>query len=207
MYHEQFSRYSHKMKNDGKEEYESFDKTYDVKPELFGHPYKELQDYFIKCTVRGNLLDLGCGQGRDSIFLASLGYNVTAVDSSKVGINQMLVKARSLGLAIEGVVGDIQNIRLDENFNVILFDMLLHGFEKHVQLELLRKYSECLNNEGILCIVYPDDFGAEHFMSMLESLPYDWKLLDEITIVDVPKIEGEGIDFKFKMMVVQLLAL
>lgn len=192
------------MKNNG-EEYESFDKTYDVKPEMFGHPYKELQDYFINCPITGNLLDLGCGQGRDSIFLASLGYNVTAVDSSKVGISQMLDKAQSLGFTIEGIVGDIRNTRFDKTFNVILFDMLLHGFEKNVQLELLRKYSEFLNKEGILCIVYPDDFEAEHFMSMLKSLPYDWKFLDEITIVDVPKIEGEEIDFKFKMMVVQLI--
>jgi len=59
---------------------ESFDDAYDEKPELFGHPYKELQDYFNNCSVKGDLLDLGCGQGRDSLYLASIGYNVTAVD-------------------------------------------------------------------------------------------------------------------------------
>ncbi len=182
------------------EQYDSFDDTYAEKPEMFGHPYNELQDYFNNCPIKGNILDLGCGQGRDSIFLASLGYNVTAVDISTVGINQMLEKSRSQGLTIEGIVDDIQNVKLDKTFNVILFDMLLHGFEKHIQLELLEKYSNLLNKGGILCIVYPDDFDTEHFMSMLKSLSNDWKLLDEITIDDVPKIEGEKIDFKFKMM-------
>jgi len=187
------------------EEYDSFDNTYDENPEMFGHPYKELQDYFNKRTRRGILLDLGCGQGRDSIFLASLGYQVTAVDSSKVGINQMIKKAQTMGLEIDGIVNDIQNLKLQRKFDVILFDMLLHGFEDSTQLELLGKYSNYLNQDGILCIVYPDDFRVDHFMKMLKSFRTSWNLLDEITINDIPKIEGETIDYKFKMMIAQLL--
>ena len=187
------------------EEYDSFDNTYDENPEMFGHPYKELQDYFNKRTRRGTLLDLGCGQGRDSIFLASLGYQVTAVDSSKVGINQMIKKAQTMGLEIDGIVNDIQNLKLQRKFDVILFDMLLHGFEDSTQLELLGKYSNYLNQDGILCIVYPDDFRVDHFMKMLKSFRTSWNLLDEITINDIPKIEGEIIDYKFKMMIAQLL--
>ena len=187
------------------QDFDSFDKEYDEKPEMFGHPYQELQDYFNKYTIRGNLLDLGCGQGRDSIFLASLGFQVTAVDSSEVGVNQMIKKAQSQGLAIDGIVSDIQNLKLQKKFNVILFDMLLHGFENHIQLDLLHKYSNSLNRDGILCIVYPDDFKSEHFMNMLKSLSSDWNLLKEITINDIPKIDGETIDYKFKMMIAQIL--
>jgi SAM-dependent methyltransferase len=190
---------------DNHQESESFDNTYDEKPEMFGHPYQELQDYFNNCQIRGNLLDLGCGQGRDSLFLASIGYNVTAVDNSKVGIEQMINKAQSQGFKIDGIVDDIKNIKLKKKFNVILFDMLLHGFENSTQLELLRKYSNSLNQDGILCIVYPDDFKVEHFLNILKSFGTDWNLLDEITINDIPKIEGETIDYKFKMMIAQLL--
>jgi len=188
----------------GRQESGSFDKTYDEKPEMFGHPYRELQNYFDNCPIRGDLLDLGCGQGRDSIFLASLGYKVTAVDSSKVGIQQMLNKAQSQGLRIDGIVSDVLDLDMEKNFNVILFDMLLHGFEKTTQLELLGKYSNSLNKKGVLCIVYPDDFKADDFMSVLKSLKSGWNLLDEITINDIPKIEGETVDYKFKMMVAQL---
>ena len=117
------------MKNNVKE-YESFDKTYDEKPEMFGHPYKELQDYFINCQTRGNLLDLGCGQGRDALFLASLGHDITAVDSSRVGINQMLENARIRELAVDGIVGDIQNMKLDKTFSVILFEWFFTDLRK-----------------------------------------------------------------------------
>jgi len=183
-------------------ESDSFDNTYEEKPEMFGNPYKELQDYFNNRPLRDNLLDLGCGQGRDSLFLASIGYNVTAVDNSQVGVQQMIDRAKSQGLQIDGIVDDIQNLHLEKKFDIILFDMLLHGFEKSTQLDLLSKYSNFLNKEGILCIVYPDDFQADYFLNMLKYLKSDWTLLDEITINDIPRIEGETIDYKFKMMVV-----
>ncbi len=185
------------------QESDSFDKTYDDEPEMFGHPYKELQDYFNNCQIRGNLLDLGCGQGRDSLFLASIGYDVTAVDNSKVGVQQMINQAQSQGFKIDGIIDNIKNLKLEKKFNVILFDMILHGFDDSIQLELLQKYSNSLNKDGILCIVYPDDFKAEHFVNMLKTLQSSWNLLDEIIINDIPKIEGEEIDYKFKMMVTQ----
>jgi len=191
------------MENNSQES-DSFDNTYDEKPELFGHPYKELQDYFSNYSTRGSLLDLGCGQGRDSIFFASIGYQVTAVDSSKIGIQQMINKTQSQGLEVDGIVSDIENLKLEKKFDVILFDMILHGFEDSTQLELLGKYSDSLNKDGILCIVFPDDLDVNHFMNMLKSLTSNWHLLDEITINDIPKIEGETIDYKFKMIVTQL---
>jgi len=188
------------------QESNSFDSTYAEKPGMFGHPYKELQDYFYSYPIKGTLLDLGCGQGRDALFLASIGYQVTAIDSSKIGVKQMTSKAQSQGVKIDGVVADVQNFKLEERFDVILFDMLLHAFEKPEQLELLNKYSDSLNVKGIMCLVFPDDLKTDHFMSMLKSLPCKWKLLDEIIIKDVPKIEGEDNNFTFMMMVVQFVS-
>ena len=128
------------MKNNHQES-ESFNCTYEDTPEMFGHPYKELQDYFSRYPKRGTVLDLGCGQGRDSIFLASLGYKVTSVDSSKIGVEQMISKAKEQELKLNGIVADVLNLKLEEKFDVILFDMLLHSFEKQQQFELLKKYS------------------------------------------------------------------
>jgi len=181
----------------------SFDETYKEKEEMFGHPYKELQDYFNNYPIKGSVLDLGCGQGRDSLFLASLGYNVTAIDNSKTGIKQMLKKADEQEIKLIGIVANVLKFKHEEKYDVILFDMLLHSFKKQQQEKLLRKYSNSLNKRGIICIVFPDDLKIDHFMSMIRSLPGDWKLLDEIIINDVPKIEEEDSDYTFVMMVVQ----
>lgn len=192
------------MKKSHPDSNHSFDETYIEKEEMFGHPYQELQDYFKFYPTKGTVLDLGCGQGRDSLYLASIGYQVTAVDNSKIGIQQMISKAHLRKLKINSIVDDVLNLKLEERFDIILFDMLLHSFEKRQQCELLRKYSSILNKNGILCIVFPDDIDSNHFMNMLKSLQDDWNLKDEITIKDVPKVEGEDSNFTFIMMVVQV---
>jgi len=56
---------------------------------LFGEPYPELIEFFAEYPRKRKVLDLGCGQGRDAIALARLGYSVTGIDNSRVGIDQM----------------------------------------------------------------------------------------------------------------------
>ncbi len=185
------------------QESKSFDDMYNQNEDTFGHAYRELQGYFRSYPKKGTLLDLGCGQGRDALFLASIGYQVTAVDSSSIGIKQMMGRAKLREVKIDGIVNDVLNLRLEKKFDVILFDMLLHAFEESQQAELLKKYSNSIEKNGIICIVFPDDLRTYHFMSMLKSVSDDWKLLEEIRIRDVPRIEGEDNSFTFIMMVAQ----
>ena len=194
------------MENDHLESNHSFDNTYREKAGIFGLPYQELQSYFKNRAAKGNLLDLGCGQGRDSIFLASLGYEVTAVDSSKVGIDQMMNSANEKGVKINGMVQNVLSLQFDEKFDVVLFDMILHSFDEPQQQELIEKYSKHVNKDGIMCIVFPNDLKTDHFISMLGSIGNEWKLLEEITIKDIPKIEDEESDLAFVMLVVQLIS-
>ena len=47
-----------------------------------------LYNDFLKYISKGsNILDLGCGSGRDSLEFIKRGYNITAVDGSKRIIN------------------------------------------------------------------------------------------------------------------------
>lgn len=55
------------------------------------------------------ILDIGCGSGRNAIYLANLGFNVTALDFADSGIKRMKEKAEKMGLKIESVVGDMEN--------------------------------------------------------------------------------------------------
>lgn len=58
-----------------------YDKYYETE-NLFGKPYAELIEFFNNYDHKGCLIDIGCGQGRDCIPLARLGYKVTGIDNS-----------------------------------------------------------------------------------------------------------------------------
>lgn len=65
----------------------------------------------------GEALDLGCGEGRNSLLLARYGYHVRAVDASSQGIQKLEKYARSQGLNnIDGEVADVRTVQLKPNF-------------------------------------------------------------------------------------------
>lgn len=178
-----------------------FNSIYNSSENLFGYPYQELQIFFKNYSIKGTLLDLGCGQGRDAIYLSSIGYKVTAVDSSTVGISQMLTKANQKGLDIKGIVADVYDFSQVSNYDIILFDMLLHSFDKNEQTKLLNKYSSFLNGNGIFSIVYPIDFTSDYFMQIFKGLSKDWVLKTKTIIKNVPKLNDED-NYTFEMIIV-----
>ena len=54
----------------------------------------------------GTAVDLGAGEGRNALWLAGLGWEVTAVDFSAVGLETGRTRAADLGVEVEWVVAD-----------------------------------------------------------------------------------------------------
>jgi tellurite methyltransferase len=54
----------------------------------------------------GHALDLACGPGRHSLYLARLGWQVTAVDSSAIAIG--LLRGQANGLPLDALVADLE---------------------------------------------------------------------------------------------------
>lgn len=63
---------------------------------------------WIKELQPGRVLDVACGAGRHSIYLATFGWRVTAVDASKEGIAITERRALELGLEIDARVADLE---------------------------------------------------------------------------------------------------
>ena len=81
-------------------------------PELFA---------YIRSTPPGRALDLGCGTGTNAITLAHHGWQVTGIDFIGKAIRAAHSKARSQGLNIDFLVGDVTHL---ENIHGI-FDLIL----------------------------------------------------------------------------------
>ncbi len=68
----------------------------------------------------GTCVDLGCGPGRNAIWLASRGWAVTGVDASSVGLDQAQSRAREIGVSLITVNQDILAYSPDEPVDLVV---------------------------------------------------------------------------------------
>ena len=61
----------------------------------------------------GEVLCLAEGEGRNAVFLATLGFNVTAVDGSAVGLSKMNRLARAKQVSVKQVVSDLGDYKIE----------------------------------------------------------------------------------------------
>ena len=75
-------------------------------------------------------LILVCGQGRDSLFIFCKGYTVLGVDAAQTAIKQMLKLAILEKLNVNGVFAGIIDFDVDDVYDVVLIDRLLHILQR-----------------------------------------------------------------------------
>lgn len=74
----------------------------------------------------GRALDLGSGDGRNAIWLAQRGWQVTAVDFSSVAIERAAARAASVGVVIDWRLEDLLSWRPDEGSFDLVALMYIH---------------------------------------------------------------------------------
>lgn len=135
----------------------TYDKYYKTE-NLFGEPYPELVKFLADYPKKGRLLDLGCGQGRDAIALARLGYSVTGIDNSIVGIEQMNEVGEREKLKLDGQVGNIYSFNRFDEFDIVLLDSMFHFAKKDKEKEigLVKKIVSEIRKESIVVVCIQD---------------------------------------------------
>lgn len=63
----------------------------------------------------GEVLCLADGEGRNGVYLAGLGYGVTSVDQSAVGLAKAATLAAECDVEIETIVADLGDFAIEEN--------------------------------------------------------------------------------------------
>ena len=78
---------------------------------------------------RPDVLDSGCGLGRNAIAFSQAGYRVTAVDLSEKAVGYVQMRAAELGLTISTQLGHFTDDAFDrETFDVVLaVNVIYHG--------------------------------------------------------------------------------
>ena len=99
----------------------------------------------------GPVLSLAEGEGRNAVFLASLGLDVLGVDGSEVGLAKARVLAKSRGVIVHTEVADLATFVPQENFYGSVVSISCH-LPSEIRRRLHHLVERCLKPGGIFLL-------------------------------------------------------
>jgi SAM-dependent methyltransferase len=112
------------------------------KPPWEGHPLPARLLEIGAEPTKGRALEVGCGTGDASIFLARAGWTVTGVDFVEVALNRARSKAKAAGVAARFVRADVTQLSqagVGTGFDLIVDFGLLHGLSNEIRAGYARE--------------------------------------------------------------------
>lgn len=162
---------------------------------LYGKDPNEFLKSVIQKQKPGKALFLAEGEGRNAVYAAKLGWDVTAVDSSEMGKQKAIKLAEENNVKINYIINDIFNYSTDEKFDAVILIYL------HVDDELKQKLHEkvisLLNENGIVILeAFSKDqinfsSGGPKDVNMLYDLQ---SIVEDFIELEFEKLSKEEVD-------------
>ena len=92
------------------------------------HPFNKFLADSVKDKQPGKALDIGMGQGRNSLFLAAMGWQVTGFDISEVAVKQARAEAEKRGYKIDAQVADVDKFDYGKARWDLVLGLYMHGY-------------------------------------------------------------------------------
>jgi tellurite methyltransferase len=92
----------------------------------FGAPSSEIVELAGVMPEPADVLDLGCGDGRNALYLAEQGHLVTAVDVSEAAIHKLSRSAQEASISINAEIQDMRRYDFQQDFDLIIAHGSLH---------------------------------------------------------------------------------
>ncbi|MGA8113744.1 MAG: class I SAM-dependent methyltransferase [Actinocatenispora sp.] len=160
-----------------------------------------------------NVIDIGCGDGRDSYAFGTAGRTVLGMDRSQVGVRHASKKAADMGLSerVRFAACDVSDVAaLRENLTAaiaaadgpVLFYMrfFLHSITEEVQEGLLTAISECSRAGDMLAAEFRTDKDealdktyGKHFRRYQNGPAFGVALGDQYGFKPLDEQEGTGL--------------
>jgi tellurite methyltransferase len=123
-----------------------WNEKYDTKVYLFGEkPIPFLTDN-IHILPKGTALDVAMGEGRNGVYLATQGFDVTGLDISEKGLKKAHALAAKNNVTIQTQVVDLEKIKFEPNS----YDLILCTY--YMDRGLYKKFRDALKPGGMLLI-------------------------------------------------------
>ena len=135
------------------------------------------------------LVDLGSGEGRDSIYFARRGFRVLGVDISSVGVRKSEQRAARLGVKARFRIGDMRTYRLSQRVDVVFSSGALNNLPRRIRASRFEHFKANTVPGGINAMnadvpkPYIPPYSMNPFATPFRSgelLGYywDWEILD-----------------------------
>ena len=130
------------------------------------------------------LLDLGSGEGRNAVYFAKHGFDVTALDVSLPGLEKTRRYAEKLAVEVKTIHADIMTYELEDAYDVIFSTGALHYLPPGVRKLRFENYKQFTSPKGISALSVfvrkpfiprpPDAEGTSHPWRSGELMSYYW---------------------------------
>ncbi|MFL6106423.1 MAG: class I SAM-dependent methyltransferase [Marmoricola sp.] len=142
---------------------EYWDERYSAEPVWSGNANAALVAEAAALPAR-RALDVGCGEGADSVWLALAGWDVTALDISARAVERTTAVAERAGVSITGVAAGLLEARLDAG-SYDLVSVMYPAIMRTPTREAERRLLDLVAPGGTLLVVHHADVDREHALN------------------------------------------
>ena len=136
-----------------------------------------------------NILDLGCGTGRNANYLAEKGNNVIGIEISKTALNLAISRAKELGIKVDYQLGDIgekYNIK-DNSIDIVLDVTSSNSLNESGREIYLKEVDRVLKTDGyffVRALAKNGNKNAKNLLKMSPGKEYDTYIIKKIGLTE-----------------------